>query len=241
MKTPECYRKDEPHTIQAMFGSIATQYDKTNAILSFQLHRRWNRRLVQTVITDKPESILDLCAGTGEIAFEALQACETLKHAYLLDFCPEMLECAKYKADSLALADRDIQYITGDAQTIALQNSSVDCITIAYGIRNVKEPALCIHDAYRVLKPGGKFGILELTEPSNFLLRKGHLFYLQTILPRLGKFITNNEAAYQYLCNSIQLFIKPLTIQKMLHASGFYNVKTIPLMGGIATIMVGQK
>lgn len=234
------YNKNDPETIQHMFGSIAKQYDRTNAILSFQMHRLWNKKLVKHVYeVNSPQTLLDLCCGTGEIAFAYLNATQTPCEAYLLDFCPEMLECAKRKVKPSN--NHQINFIHADAQEIPLPPESVQCVTVAYGIRNVKSPQKCLQEVYCVLKPGGTFGVLELTQPTNSLLRSGHAFYLKYILPLLGRFLTSNQEAYEYLCQSIHTFIKPQELEKVFHDCGFEKTQVIPLMGGIATLILGKK
>jgi demethylmenaquinone methyltransferase/2-methoxy-6-polyprenyl-1,4-benzoquinol methylase len=237
------YNKNDPKSIQEMFGTIAKQYDRTNAVLSFQLHRRWNRALVSSVIREgeTQEVLLDLCSGTGEIAFLAMKLCRGLSKIYLVDFCEEMLDCARQKAEKIQVDKQRLDYIKADVQEIPLLSSSVDTATIAYGIRNVKEPEKCFGQVFRTLKPGGRFGILELTEPANPLLRWGHSFYLKAILPILGKCLASNEKAYQYLCNSIHSFVKPAELQQLLTEAGFKEIAIIPLNGGIATIITAQK
>lgn len=236
------YNKNTPESIQHMFGTIAKQYDRTNAVLSFCMHHLWNRKLVEKVCGSKhPETMLDLCCGTGEIAFKYLKQAKKPCNAYLLDFCPEMLECAKIKSQRLTLDGHQLKFIQADAQVIPLEPDSVACATIAYGIRNVKSPEVCIRDVHRVLKSGGTFGILELTRPTNALLRMKHTFYLKYLLPILGRFLTSNKEAYQYLCNSIHNFSKPKELEQILLRNGFVNTQITPLFGGIATIITAQK
>jgi demethylmenaquinone methyltransferase / 2-methoxy-6-polyprenyl-1,4-benzoquinol methylase len=236
------YDKNNPPSIQEMFSAIAQQYDKTNAVVSFQMHRFWNKVLVNSTIGSTPSNeILDLCCGTGEIAFTFLKKKSEPQKAHLLDFCPEMLECAKEKAKKISISHHSINYIQADAENIPLLDSTIDFVTIAYGIRNIKNPANCIREVYRVLKPGGTFGILELTMPKNPLLKYGHQFYLSRILPVLGKMLTSNEKAYAYLCQSIQNFTKPKDLEVILSENGFKETKQIPLLGGIATILVSVK
>lgn len=236
------YNKNNPDTIQVMFNSIAKQYDKTNAVLSFQLHRLWNRKLIHEVIGNaSPSNFLDLCCGTGEIAFGSLKKCPYPCKAFLIDFCEEMLSCARAKAKNLNLERHDISYIQADAQQIPLPNASIKFATIAYGIRNIKDPKKCLNEVFRVLKPGGKLGILELTQPKNPFLKFGHQVYLKNILPLMGKLLTSNQNAYQYLCNSIHTFIKPEDLQKILNESGFHTTYRHSLTGGIATILIGEK
>lgn len=236
------YQKNKPETIQAMFGSIATQYDRTNAILSFQLHKRWNSQLVNTIMRSYDFSAgADLCCGTGEIAFTYLRKASHPCTLYMIDFCSEMLTCAQEKAKKLKLNDHKLTYIQADVQEIPLGNESIDYATIAYGIRNVQDPAKCFNEVYRVLKHKGRIGILELTEPRNPLIRFGHRLYLRTFVPILGKLLTSNQEAYNYLCRSIQGFIKPQELALLLFDSGFRNIEIKPLHGGIATIISADK
>jgi demethylmenaquinone methyltransferase/2-methoxy-6-polyprenyl-1,4-benzoquinol methylase len=243
-KKTTMYQKNNPETIQKMFGSIAASYDKTNEILSFGLHKKWNRTLVKTIIKEQQvDDLLDLCGGTGEITFAFLQHCKkTPANLYLLDFCEEMLQRAQCKAKRLPLnIQKNLSYIKADAQNIPLLDASVDAATVAYGIRNVQDPLKCIQEVYRVLRPGGSFGILELTRPTNPILNFGHRAYLNCFMPIAGWCVTANRDAYQYLCNSIQSFIEPDKLEKMLADSKFTEIKRIPLSGGIATILFAKK
>lgn len=235
------YSKNDPNSIQKMFGSIANQYDRTNAILSLQMHRYWNRKLIEVTLLQKTvQSYLDLCCGTGEISLNYLQNCSVPCNAYLLDFCPEMLSFAKERAKSNP-HNHAITYLQADAQEIPLTDESIDCITIAYGIRNIPDPKRCFNETYRVLKNSGRVGILELTQPQNPILKAGHTLYLNAIIPLVGKLITSNRDAYQYLCNSIKSFVKPKELESMLKHSGFKETQVIPLMGGIATLILTEK
>lgn len=236
------YNKNQPETIRAMFNSIAKNYDRTNAVLSFQMHKRWNSALVKkTLLANKPKIILDLCCGTGAIAFDYLKQADHPTIAYMLDFSEEMLGQAKEHAQALKLGKHDINYMHADAQKIPLASDSIECATIAYGIRNVKQPQECLGEVYRVLKQGGIFGILELTEPTHPVMRFGHRFYLKRILPILGKLLTSNENAYQYLCNSIHTFIPPEDLEKIMINAGFKDVQKHSLFAGVATLLTGKK
>lgn len=236
------YHKSKPETIQAMFGSIASQYDKANSILSFRLHNVWNKKLVKLVYgSSSVNSIADLCCGTGEIAFTFLKQSKVPCEVALVDFCQEMLDCAQFKAEKCSFSDHRLRYLCADVQQIPLENSSIDAATMAYGIRNVQDPKKCLQEVFRILKPGGKVGILELTRPSNSVMQLGHRVYLKTVLPILGKLITSNKDAYSYLCNSIQAFVDPDELKQMLIATGFDNVAITRMHGGIATIITATK
>lgn len=235
------YRKDCPQTIQTMFNSIAKRYDLTNAVLSLSLHKKWNRALVNLMLKNHPHTLVDLCAGTGDIAIDFLNTTKNPCHAYFVDFSEAMLEHAKMKASKLPFNQHELSFLEADVQQLPLPDQSADCATMAYGIRNVQHPSRCIKDVYRVLKPGGRFGILELTRPRSQILRFGHQLYLRTFLPLLGKWLTANQDAYQYLRNSINTFIAPEEIENLMKKEGFIQTQKYSLAGGIATILVGQK
>jgi len=236
------YNKQEPKTIQAMFDHIAKRYDLTNAVLSCYLHRLWNRRLVKSVRHTQPfHTLLDLCSGTGDIAFDYLRSIQIPCQAYLVDFSAGMLAHARRKAASLPQSSHVLDYIEADVQSLPFSDQMAECATMAYGIRNVKNPTQCFQEVYRVLKPGGTFGILELTRPQASILRWGHQFYLNYCLPLLGKWLTDNQDAYQYLCRSIHTFIAPEEIEQLLQQQGFISTQRISLLGGTATILLGKK
>lgn len=237
------YTKADPESIQTMFSRIAKRYDRGNAVLSMQMHRLWNRKLVKSIVMPaKPKVLLDLCAGTGDIAFDYLSRCSDRRSAVLLDFCGDMLECAKEKARAAGYDKRhDITYVEGDAQAIPLPESSVDAVTIAYGIRNVRSPQQCFSEVQRVLRPNGVIGILELTQPDNPVLKVGHSLYLNTVVPVLGRLVATDGNAYRYLRNSIKAFTPPKKLANELIKAGLRDVRCIPLLGGTATIITGRK
>lgn len=231
------YKKSDPATIRSMFNTIAPTYDLANRVMSFNLNKLWNRSLIKETLKGNPDTILDLCCGTGEISYSWLKMQPERKKAILLDFSSEMLAQAKKRAPS----GHDIEWIEADAQAIPLPNTSVDAITAAYGIRNVKDTPLCFKEAIRVLKPGGSFGILDLTEPKNRLLRPLHRFYLSTFIPTIGGLLTFNPRAYSYLSRSIHQFMKPEAIRSQLLDAGFKTVTVKPLSFGIAHLWIANK
>lgn len=236
------YNKQNPDTIESMFDKIAGQYDVANGLMSLNMHKYWNSQLSKSILNvEDPKSYLDLCAGTGEIAFDLLKKMSFGCEAFLLDFSNEMLSCAKNKADKLPFSQHRIHYIHADAQQIPLPTDSIDAVTLAYGIRNVKNPQKCIGEVRRVLRKGGVFAILELTQPKNGLMKVGHKFYMKTFLPLIGKFIASEPEAYQYLCNSIQEFMLPEELESLLKQAGFQQTSIKSLSCGIATIVQGQK
>lgn len=228
------YDKTAPHTIQNLFSTIAKDYDLANCVLSFGLFRLWNQRLIKATTADH---LLDLCAGTGDIALGGMKQ-KRYRKATLIDFCSEMLSIAKEKAKKQSI---DLDYVCADVQTLPFKENAFDAATMAYGIRNVKEPEKCLREVYRVLKPGATLGILELTRPTTAFLRAGHRLYLKTCVPLLGRLVATNGDAYKYLSSSIKGFISPKELIALLLKSGFHEPTITPLTGGIATLMTCQK
>ena len=236
------YNKENPQSIRLMFNAIARQYDKTNAILSFRMHKHWNKTLVNKAVKPtNPKVILDLCCGTGAIAFEILKMYPDPVKVFMLDFSEQMLECAQAQAKIKNLHHHNINYLQADAQEIPLLENSIDCVTMAYGIRNIMNPTKCLKEAYRVLRPHGRLGILELTKPSNSIISFFHTLYLNNILPFIGKLITSNPDAYKYLCSSIKDFIPTEKLVDIMDNAGFKNIQTYSLCFGVATIFIGTK
>lgn len=237
------YHKDSPLTIQSMFNAIASRYDLTNSLLSFSLHQRWNNTLVRTILPPLQQSatLVDLCSGTGEIAFRFLRKMKAPCKAYLIDFSYEMLEHAKKKASASPPSPHEISYIEADVQKIPLPDEIADRVSIAYGVRNLQNPLGCFHEVFRILKPSCSVGILELTRPTSQILRFGHRLYLKTLLPLIGKWFTENRQAYQYLGKSIEKFIEPKEVEQLLKEAGFIEIQRLSLFGGIATLLIGKK
>lgn len=236
------YTKKDPKTIENMFDNIAPQYDFANSLMSLNLHKGWNEKLAKTVLADgSPKRYLDICCGTGEIAFNLLKHVDYECEAFLLDFSEKMLDCAKAKAGTLPQKQHQMHYLRADAQQIPLPSDSIDAATIAYGIRNVQNPEKCIREVYRVLRKGASFAILELTQPNNQVLKFGHKLYMKAFLPMIGKYVTADRDAYQYLCGSIQEFLKPSDLENLLKKIGYQNTRIQPLTLGVATIIKGQK
>lgn len=236
------YSKSNPSTIQSLFDAIAQRYDMTNTIMSLSLHKIWKKRLIKSLEPKlSSHGFLDICAGTGEIAFCYLNRIKAPCSAYLVDFSSEMLKYAKKKEKKFPLSHHTLHYLEADAHLLPLEDLSIDRAAMAYGIRNLHNPLMCLKEVLRVLKPGGAFAILELTVPRRKILQKGHQFYLKYVLPFIGKYCASNSQAYDYLQNSIRTFISPLEIENLLQLAGFSSTSQECLGGGIATIIKGTK
>lgn len=229
--------------LRKMFGVIAKRYDRTNALLSLGLHFTWNRALCKRLAQFAPESLLDLCAGTGAIGQQMGKRCSSLQRITLVDFCPQMLQIAErqVQAQRKRIAAR-VAFVEADVQHLpaGLTRGNFDVACIAYGIRNVADPGLVFEEAWKSLKPGGLFAILELTRPNSALLRWVHRMYLRA-LPTLGGLLTNQTHAYRHLSRSISQFADPQALSNLALEKRFSRVQIRALSGGIATLILCSK
>jgi len=221
-----------PSTLSILFDKIAPVYDKTNALLSLNLHKGWNKRLAAAIQKQlsSNSALLDLCAGTGAITQELLQL--SFEEITLLDISPGMLALAQER-----LKNDKLKFIEGNALQMPFQNNLFDGVTVAYGIRNLPDLKKGFEEVHRVLKPGGIFAILELTRPSGWF-RPFHSLYLKTCVPLLGKLTSGNRGAYDYLARSIDTFLPVEKISQELQDANFKPLQIEPLFQGCATLFV---
>lgn len=235
------YDKNSPETIEKLFSTIAPRYDLANAFASFGCHKWWNRQLIRAILKHKKPTVhLDLCCGTGAIGIPLAKKAK-IKRIHLLDFSKGMLEVALHKALKTGLRPEQIDLHLADATKIPLPSASVDSVSIAYGIRNVKDPLKLLQEVSRVLKPGGIFVILDLTMPKNRLLARLHKLYLNRWLPALAGFLTGEPEAYQYLSSSIQAFRESF-LELLLQETDLVTRKGLKRhLGGVAFQLIAEK
>lgn len=190
--------------------------------------------------------MLDLCSGTGEIATRAMKNALKqnidLPEFYLVDFSKNMLEIAKMQTRAFhPKVQEKFHFFEEDAMNLPFQEEFFDAISCAYGIRNIQNPQKALQEIYRTLKPGGECVILELTLPKNWLLNRLHRLYISTLLPILGKWLTKDKEAYDYLQRSIQTFICPEELACLAKEVGFIKAEIKPLLGGITTLLFLRK
>ncbi|WP_213357995.1 bifunctional demethylmenaquinone methyltransferase/2-methoxy-6-polyprenyl-1,4-benzoquinol methylase UbiE [Chlamydiifrater phoenicopteri] len=231
--------------IQTFFKSIAAKYDFVNSLLSLGRHHYWNHSLIQEIDSFsykenylKDLHMLDLCAGTGAIAFKYLLSHPNAS-ATLIDFCPEMLAIAENRNPLLA---SKCTMIEQDVSSLPFAEESIPLVSMAYGLRNLKNPEKCLKEVFRVLISGGFFYMLELTKPeSNLIIKKAHKLFLKTYVPLVGKLFTDNPSAYKHLRESIEKLPEIQAISKALEKQGFQIKKIRSLTMGSATIWVAKK
>ena len=221
-----------------MFDRIATQYDKVNGIMTGGLDRYWRYRLIK-YIPKTATHLLDLATGTMDVAIAAAKKYSKLQIT-AMDMSQDMLAIGKSKVADQNLSE-SIQSKSGDATQLPLETESVDVVTVSFGIRNFNGLDLSISEMYRVLRPKGRFIILEATLPENRILRWGSLLYLRYWIPIVGKLFARNMDAYKYLNQSIETFPQGDELCQKYRNVGFEDVHYTPLTGGVVQLIIGDK
>ena len=224
--------------VREMFTAIAPRYDLLNHLLSANVDKLWWRRTAQTFATilSRPDArVLDLCCGTGDMAFALLRR---EKHARItgVDFSRAMLQLAASKSGATC----PIHWIEADALRLPFPDESFDLVTSAFGFRNLADYDAGLGEICRVLKPGGQCGILEFSEPEGWL-GKVYETYFKTVLPRIGNLISGNNRAYAYLPASVARFPEPEEMLERMKAAGFGQARWTPYTFGIAGLYRGQR
>lgn len=215
-----------------MFGSIAPRYDVANHLLSCGIDFYWRKRVAEIVASRRPNKIVDLATGTGDLAL-ALQRKMPQAEIIGADFSEEMLAIAKRKGVR--------QTMLADAMRLPFDDTSVDCVTVAFGLRNMEDYGGALREMARVLNPHGQLLVLEFSLPRMSILRAVYRFYLHRCLPLLGSFLTKKKSAYDYLGDSIEQFPNGEAMLRLMESSGLNRASAEPLTGGIVTIYTAEK
>lgn len=229
--------------VNSVFASVAERYDLMNDLMSGGMHRLWKRDLITMLNAPRsatPFRLLDVAGGTGDISIRYAQDGGPATTAVICDISPEMLNVGRRRIETLGLANR-ITCIEGNAEALPFDSASFDAYTIAFGIRNVTHIDQALAEAYRVLKPGGRFLCLEFSECQVPLLDRIYDFHSFEIIPRLGKLAAGDAESYRYLVESIRRFPKQEAFAGLIRNAGFSRVSYRNLTGGIAAIHGGWK
>jgi demethylmenaquinone methyltransferase/2-methoxy-6-polyprenyl-1,4-benzoquinol methylase len=227
--------------IRRMFGAIAPTYDLLNHLLSLNIDRSWRRRTTRLVPPGPDGPILDLCTGTGDLAFAYDQAADGQLAIVGADFCHEMLVRASAKAKKKGAEER-IRFLEADAQQLPFDNDMFQITAVAFGLRNVTDTDRGIREMVRVTRPGGRVAILEFSQPRHWLFGRLYRFYFRRILPAVGQLISRSQDdAYQYLPASVMDFPDGEALADRLRGHGLIEVSWYPFTFGIATLYVGRK
>ena len=232
---------DKQTLVNDVFHSVAQRYDLMNDLMSAGLHRVWKDLMINALNpprADTPFALLDVAGGTGDIAFRAAKAAGSGFKATVCDINSEMLAVGRERTVARHLDDR-VSFVEGNAEALAFPNNKFDAYTIAFGIRNVPRIDLALREAFRVLRPGGRFLCLEFSTVDLPGLDRIYDLFSFKVIPPLGRAVTGDAESYRYLVESIRKFPRPGAFAEMIGAAGFSRVGWQSFSGGIVALHSG--
>jgi len=225
--------------VKGVFDKVADDYDLMNDVMTAGVHRIWKNSLIDSLNPRKGMKLLDVAGGTGDIAFRFLDAAPT-GHVTVCDINAEMLRVGKDRAEKAGYGDQS-DFVCGDAMKLPFADRSMDAYTIAFGIRNVTVIEEALAEAYRVLKPGGKFLCLEFSPEVVPILQKTYDAISFNVIPKMGEMVSNDRDSYQYLVESIRRFPGPKKFEAMIKAAGFSRTSYRTMTTGVAALHSGTR
>ena len=226
--------------VREVFDSVAAQYDLMNDLMSGGLHRLWKRFTIELSAVRSGQTVLDIAGGTGDLAAKFSKLVGADGKVILADINAAMLSVGRDRLiDKGALSNIDV--VQADAQFLPFEDNSIDCITIAFGLRNVTDKAKALRSMHRVLKPGGRLLVLEFSKPTSPLLSKVYDVYSFSALPAMGKLITDDADSYRYLAESIRKHPDQESLLEMVEDAGFVDCRYHNMTGGIVAVHRGIK
>jgi demethylmenaquinone methyltransferase/2-methoxy-6-polyprenyl-1,4-benzoquinol methylase len=226
--------------VAEVFDSVAARYDVMNDLMSAGIHRLWKRFTIELSGVRKGNAVLDIAGGTGDLAARFAEIVGPEGRVVLADINGAMLEVGR---DKLLDTGRqgNIEFVQADAQDLPFPDDSFDCVTIAFGLRNVTDKDKALRSMLRVLKPGGRLLVLEFSKPANPLLSRAYDTYSFRVLPFMGKLVANDSESYQYLAESIRMHPDQETLKDMMEDAGFSRCEYHDMTGGIVALHKGIK
>ena len=225
--------------VEEMFDTISGNYDGMNRLVSLGSDVKWRKKVVKMVLAEEPQSILDIATGTGDLAINFARQRPDAK-VVGIDISEGMLSVARKKAGNSAEFE-NLSFINGDSEAMPFDDASFDAITVSFGIRNFENLEKGLAEIHRVLKPEGSFVILETSVPRGFPWKQGYYIYARGIMPLMGKLLSKDKVAYNYLSESAAKFPHGEELNNILRKIGFIDVKNLPQTFGAATIYRASK
>ncbi|EED34690.1 ubiquinone/menaquinone biosynthesis methyltransferase UbiE [Luminiphilus syltensis NOR5-1B] len=233
-------RDQKVNMVRGVFDSVAARYDLMNDLMSAGIHRLWKRFTIELSAVRPGQVVVDIAGGTGDIAERFSRIVGPDGQVVLADINAAMLGVGRDRLiDRGALGNIDL--VQCDAQALPFPDNSVDCITIAFGLRNVTDKDAALRSMERVLKPGGRLLVLEFSKPTNPLLEQAYDTYSFRILPFMGRVVANDADSYRYLAESIRKHPDQDTLLGMMEDAGFVDCQYHNMTGGIVAVHRGIK
>ena len=226
--------------VAGVFHSVASRYDLMNDLMSAGVHRIWKRFTIELSGVRKGNAVLDIAGGTGDLAARFADIVGPQGRVVLADINDSMLKVGRDKLlDNGRLGN--LEFVQADAQHLPFPDDSFDCVTIAFGLRNVTDKSMALRSMLRVLKPGGRLLVLEFSKPENELVSKAYDTYSFRVLPLMGRLVANDSDSYQYLAESIRMHPDQDTLKEMMEDAGFGRCEYHNMTGGVVALHKGVK
>jgi demethylmenaquinone methyltransferase/2-methoxy-6-polyprenyl-1,4-benzoquinol methylase len=231
---------EKQQRVRAVFDSVATRYDLMNDLMSLGIHRLWKRRAIEMAGVRRGQRVLDLAAGTGDLAERFSEIVGRDGEVVMSDINEAMLSQGRAR---LVDAGRvgNLDYAIANAEALPFVDNSFDCVTIGFGLRNVTHKQFALNEMFRVLRAGGRALILEFSHPTTQPLAKAYDLYSFSVLPLMGKLVAGDADSYRYLAESIRMHPDQETLLAMLEQAGFERCSFVNLTGGVVAIHRGYK
>lgn len=223
-----------------VFHSVAAKYDVMNDLMSFGIHRLWKRFTIDCSGVRRGQTVLDLAGGTGDLTAKFSRLVGETGQVVLADINESMLKTGREKLRNIGVLG-NVEYIQANAEMLPFADNTFDCITIAFGLRNVTDKDKALRSMYRVLKPGGRLLVLEFSTPTIASLGKAYDAWSFYVLPRIGEVVANDADSYRYLAESIRMHPDQDTLKAMMQDAGFEEVDYYNLTAGVVALHRGYK
>ena len=231
-------KEGKKEQVADMFNNISRKYDFLNHFLSLGIDILWRKKAIRQLKKDRPKLILDIATGTGDFAIEALKL--DPEKVIGVDISEGMLAVGKEKIKNKGLENK-IELQLGDSEKLLFSDNTFDAVIVSFGVRNFENLKKGLSDMNRVLKQGGKAVIVEFSRPKSIPMKQLYNFYFKYILPKIGRLVSKDQAAYTYLPESVKSFPDGEDFLNILKESGYKKTKCIPLTFGISSIYIGEK
>ena len=232
--------EEKQQRVAGVFHSVAAKYDVMNDLMSGGIHRIWKRFTIEMSGVRPGDRVLDIAGGTGDLAAKFSRLVGSNGLVVLADINSSMLEVGRDKLTDHGVAG-NITYVQANAECLPFPENYFDCITIAFGLRNVTHKDKALESMLRILKPGGRLLVLEFSKPTNSLLEKVYDRYSFSVLPKIGKLVADDEDSYRYLAESIRMHPDQKALKAMMEHAGFVNCSFHNMTGGIVALHRGEK
>lgn len=232
--------EEKQQRVAGVFHSVAAKYDLMNDLMSGGIHRLWKRFTIEASAVRPGHRVLDIAGGTGDLAAKFSRLVGQDGQVILADINSSMLQVGRDKLTDGGIVG-NIVYVQANAESLPFPDNYFDCITIAFGLRNVTHKDKALASMLRILKPGGRLLILEFSKPTHTVLEKVYDRYSFSILPFMGRLIADDPDSYRYLAESIRMHPDQHTLQAMMEQAGFTQCKYHNMTGGVVALHMGEK